>query len=400
MRARDTMTPEIERDLDAMDAAVSGRRPDGGDPLLAELAALVAETRPAPDPTWTAELAERAAQGFARERGPAAKSRRLRLVLAPAAGLAACAVIAIAVAVGTTHGDGPSLPASNPSAGSETMKAAPAPSLPNADSSGGAAASGSAGRAPAPTSSAGPDSISPIPPPSPGGSPRSDGRSARKVQRSAEMTLGARRRDIDTVADGVANVATALGGFVASSSVASREGGDLALRVPSNRLDDAIVRLSRLAHVRQLTRNSLDITAESVSAKARVAELKAVRRSLLAQLAKATTLTEMDQIRARLHAVYHKLQAAKAASQRVENRAAYANLGVTIVPERAQAAAAGGGWSPRNALHDALRVLEVTAGIALVALAVAVPLALVGAPAWLAGRRLTRRRRERALDFA
>jgi cytochrome c oxidase assembly factor CtaG len=45
-------------------------------------------------------------------------------------------------------------------------------------------------------------------------------------------------------------------------------------------------------------------------------------------------------------------------------------------------------------------VLEVTAGIALVALAVAIPLALVGAPAWLAGRRLTRRRRERALDFA
>jgi hypothetical protein len=213
------------------------------------------------------------------------------------------------------------------------------------------------------------------------------------------MTLGARRRDLDTVADGVARTTTSLGGFVASSTVSSRRGGNLELRVPAARLDDAIARLSRLGHVRRLERSTLDITAQSVSAKSRIASLKAERRSLLRQLSKAVTLDQTDRLRARLRGVNRRLEIARAQSRRVENRASFADLSVGVVPEKA-AAAAPGGWSPRDAWHDALRVLEVAAGIALIAFAVALPLALVGAPAWIASRRVTRRRRERALDIA
>jgi hypothetical protein len=151
--------------------------------------------------------------------------------------------------------------------------------------------------------------------------------------------------------------------------------------------------------VRRLERSTLDITAQSVSAKSRVAELSAERRSLLGQLAKATTLDATDRLRARLHAAANRLQAARAQAARVDNRAAYANLSVQIVPERA-AVVTGGGFTPRAAWHDALRVLEVAAGIGLIALAVALPLGLLGGPAWLATRRLARRRRERALDMA
>jgi hypothetical protein len=100
-----------------------------------------------------------------------------------------------------------------------------------------------------------------------------------------------------------------------------------------------------------------------------------------------------------VRAVNRRLELARTQSRRVENRAAYADLSVALVPERAAAAAATG-WSPRDAWHDALRVLEVTAGVALIAFAVALPLVLVGAPAWIATRRVTRRRRERALDIA
>src|SRR3954453_17910601 len=64
MRAPDTLPPEIERDLAAMDAAVAGRPHADGDPLLAELAALVAESRPEPDPEWARTLDVRQRQGF------------------------------------------------------------------------------------------------------------------------------------------------------------------------------------------------------------------------------------------------------------------------------------------------------------------------------------------------
>jgi hypothetical protein len=53
----------------------------------------------------------------------------------------------------------------------------------------------------------------------------------------------------------------------------------------------------------------------------------------------------------------------------------------------------------RHALHDAGRVLTVTAGVLLVTAAVGGPLALL-ALAWLAGRSLRRWQRERSLDAA
>jgi Domain of unknown function (DUF4349) len=367
MRAPDTLPPEVERDLAAMDAAVAGRPHPGGDPVLAELAALVAESRPELQPAPARRLDQRvAARRVPRRRWSWSRP------LVPAAGLAACAVIAVVIGLATSG--------------------TPRQDLTAGAGSGGGASSGAstaAGTETAPLTQARPPGS---------GDPRSDSRTARKVERSATMTLGARGADIDAVADGVARVATTLGGFVASSSISSGSGGDLELRVPSGRLDDAIDRLGRLAHVRQLDRSTLDITALSVSARARIADLIAERRSVLRQLARATTLDEIDRLKARLRSVNARLAAARAQSRRIDNRAAYASLAVQLVAEHRSGAS--GGWSPRDAWHDALRVLEVAAGVALVAFAVAVPLALLGVPAWLARRRLTRHRRERALDLA
>ena len=60
----------------------------------------------------------------------------------------------------------------------------------------------------------------------------------------------------------------------------------------------------------------------------------------------------------------------------------------------------GGGWSPGDAAHDALRVLEVIAGVALIALAIAAPLGLLAALVAIGVRVTRRRRREGALDPA
>src|SRR4051794_39896463 len=296
MRARDTLTPEIARDLEAMEAAVAGRPATDGDPLLAELAALVAETRPEPDPAWANRLDARNRQGFprlqARRRSSAARLRRW--FFGPALGLAACALIALVIVTSPgNHGDSASSVGGG-GGGSASTSAG--------DST--TASEGARQAAPVPNGQSAPatsDSIVPAPEPAPGGlSPQSDAKRSRKVERSATLTLGARPRNIDATADGVSRVATSLGGYVAASSVSSRQGGSIDLRIPSARLDDAIARLSRLAHVRRLERNSLDITAQSVSARARVADLKAERKSLLGQLTKATTLDEVAKLRARL----------------------------------------------------------------------------------------------------
>jgi hypothetical protein len=66
----------------------------------------------------------------------------------------------------------------------------------------------------------------------------------------------------------------------------------------------------------------------------------------------------------------------------------------------AAAPPAKGRWTPGDALHDAGRVLEVIAGVAVIALAVALPLAIVALCAALLARLYSRWRRERALELA
>jgi hypothetical protein len=59
----------------------------------------------------------------------------------------------------------------------------------------------------------------------------------------------------------------------------------------------------------------------------------------------------------------------------------------------------GGGFTLRRALHDAARVLVVVAGVALIALAVLVPLGLLVALVGWVGLVVRRRRREATLDL-
>jgi hypothetical protein len=71
---------------------------------------------------------------------------------------------------------------------------------------------------------------------------------------------------------------------------------------------------------------------------------------------------------------------------------------VTVRPAADGEGGDGGAWTPRDALGDALRVLQVAAGVALVGAAALAPLLLLAGAAILAGRAVTRRRREHALD--
>ena len=234
-----------------------------------------------------------------------------------------------------------------------------------------------------------------------GGSPGSDGRDRRYQVRNAQLTLATRPRDVEKVAAGVLRVADVSGGFVASSTV-SDEGGSFELRIPTARLNRALADLSKLGKVRSRTQSSEDITAETVSARGRLREAQREREGLLRALANANTLNETESVRARLRTVNERIATLRAAVRRVANRASYANVSVELVSDRSGAAPIGddGRWTPGDAFRDAVRVLEVAAGIALIVLALLLPLALLGGVGALAARGLGHRRRERALDMA
>jgi hypothetical protein len=213
------------------------------------------------------------------------------------------------------------------------------------------------------------------------------------------MTLAAPRREIDRVANQIGDVTADAGGFVRRSRVSSNRGGNLQLRVPSARLNTTVQELSKLAKVRNLNRSAEDITRAVVSARDRLRDAKAEREALLKQLANATTLNETESIRARLDIVSQEIAAARNALSRVNNRANFADVSVSLVTTNGNDDE-GGAWTPGDAWHDAMRLLEVIAGVLVIAAAIAVPLLVAWLLGWLGRRGITRRRRERALDMA
>jgi hypothetical protein len=383
------MTSPETLELEAVDAALAGRYVAPEHAELAELALLLRDDRPDPTLEWATHMDRRVEARFhARPR----QRSRLRLgtwwkPAAVATGILIPLVLAVALGGSGTDdmGDGGGTSASSGATAQESAGD-------QADSGGGV------------TDEAAPG-VTPLSRDSSGGVERasgakSDSQPNRKVQRSASLTLATPRRDIDKVASQVGDVTATLGGFVAASSVSSSGGGDLQLRVPSNRLDTVIQRISKLARVRDLSRRSQDITAQVVSARDRLTDARTERESLLRQLAAADTVNETESIRARLDIVSQEIAAARTSLKRVNNRANFANVAVELVPTSGGDTGDEGAWTPGDAFGDAMRVLEVAAGVAVIAAAVLLPLLIAWLLGWAARRGVTRRRRERALDMA
>jgi hypothetical protein len=382
MRRRETtpLDPAVAAELEALEAAL------GGDPAAEpELAALVRDVRadaPAMAPGFRARLDERVERGF--ERAPRRRLQSLRPMI-PALSVAGC-VLAALVAVVLSAGGGSSDDAGSAGAG---RAAAPAQTE-SADSakSGGGSASGSAGGG----SSSAPALAAPAP---------SAPARQRRVERSTRLELTT--TDVQAASDGVVRATQATGGFVQSSQVATGDGRSTAsfvLRVPTSRLDDALARLTKLGHVRSLQQSADDITNVYNGASTRLAEARATRRGLLRALSKATTAQEVSSLRARIADNRRALQRYQRELNAVRNRANYATIGLELtgVARKHAALPSGGSWTPGDAAHDAVRVLEVSAGVALIALAVLVPLTLVGAAGGFAAVAVRRRRREAALS--
>jgi Domain of unknown function (DUF4349) len=241
-----------------------------------------------------------------------------------------------------------------------------------------------------------PETVSPAPLPN-----------GRKIIQSSILQLGARGSRIDAVAQGVFNVVGAVNGIVDSSNVSSTgEAGASAqfqLRVPSSLLSVALTDLSRLryAHVISRTDNTQDVNSPYLSVQRGVALAQATLTRLRTRLAAATLESQIAGLRAQIAGEKASLARAQASLHGLSRQISYSRLEVSILATTGgSTGGGGGGFGVHKAGHDALRVLEVTAGVALIVLAVLVPVGLVAALAWWLAAAIQRRRRERALDMA
>lgn len=406
MRSGDSqaMPPEVAAALDAMDAALAGEPADPGYADLAELALILRDERPVPATEFAAGLDERAERRFARSAPSVGSARpahddrharserpvgdgripaRRRWAWPPrldtwlwgplaAVGAAVAGVAVVIVLAG--HGGGGSSAASS-SAASAAGSAAPK------------------------VTSAGPRSLSSQPPPGPSNSGN------RQIVQSAQLQLTTAPGRVEDVAQQVFGVVGTEKGIVNSSHVTATGNPDgyanFQLSIPSGVLGQTLTALSQLrgARVASRTDDTTDITGRIGGAGQRLAEARALRRSLLRQLAAAATSAQTASLTSRLHDADASIASDLSTLRGLQRQVAYSTVTLTIQAGGAGGAGgSGGGFTIGRAGHDAGRVLVVVAGVALIALAVLVPVGLVAALVAWAGLAVRRRRREQALD--
>jgi hypothetical protein len=397
------LDPHAERELAALDDALTGRPVDPDLRDVEELALLLREERPEPDPGWAAELDERVEKRFSLDgseswRELIGRLRALppRRIGAPIAAAAMVAVVAV-VAVSTLGSDSGDDHGTAPSASSKQLGDLQLYSGGSDDSS----APGDATTSAAESEPVAPSAAAPTFNSVAGGFRRSQ-TDHRKVDRDVELKLGAAPEDVSPTADDVIRITREAGGYVAGSQVRTTPdggGATLHLTIPARHLDDAIDELTKLGDVQSLSEATNDITKPYVSAKDRLSDARAEREKLLEALGNATTDEEAEAIRIQLDDVRDQISRAEAVFANVANRARFSQVDVTIVGDPGTAAkSSDDGRSLSDWADDALGVLRDIAGVLLITAAIVVPLGLLAALIWLATTRTRRRRRERALE--
>jgi Domain of unknown function (DUF4349) len=420
---QDPIDPEIAATLDAIDATLAGEPVDGRYAEVAEIALLLASDRPQVPPAFATSLDGKVERRFAplggktRRFGAGGSHKRRRwagvwqATGAVVAGVAA--IVAIAVVAGGGLRGGSS--ASSSSAASVTSAAA--------SSSGGSAHNGSAAASSAPSRAA--KSQSALVPPTnsttassgsgsfaPGSAASSASAPAlqppttgRKVVQGAQLNLIAASNRIDDVAQEIYNVVGQANGIVENSSVTQGGlggGANFELSLPSGGLPQTMSQLSSLnyAQVASRTDSSQDITDQYGAATRALADARALRTSLLKQLANAATTEQVNSLNAQIHDAEASISSDQATLNRLNHQVNYSQVYVTVQPKPVAAPVShgGGGFTLGRAAHDAGRVLMVAAGVALIALAALTPVALVVALALWVASALKRRRRDQALD--
>ena len=194
-------------------------------------------------------------------------------------------------------------------------------------------------------------------------------------------------------------------GIVSNSNVTSGTTSGYAqfeLSIPSGSLPQTMAALSTLqyAHVASRTDTTQDVNDQYQADVRALADARALRTSLLKQLANATTQTQIDSLNARIHDAEASISSDEATLRRLSHQVSFSQVTLTINAGSTPVGASpgGGGFGFGKAAHDAGRVLTVAAGVALIVLAALVPLALIAALAWWIATLVRRRRREQALD--
>jgi type IV secretory pathway TrbD component len=215
------------------------------------------------------------------------------------------------------------------------------------------------------------------------------------IEKTASLSLTVPRGTFPTAFARAETVAASFGGFVASSSSGGTKdhSGELTIRVPAERFDDALAALRPLGRVDAQTIAGKDVTAQYVDLNARLATWKAQEAALIRLMAKAASVDDTLRVQTQLQRVQLTIEELQGQIRLLNDQTANATITVALAEAGATPTPAtkvtnpslGQGW--RHAVAGFFGVLfAVVVGAGYV-----LPIAAFGLALWLIVR-WTRRR--------
>jgi len=178
----------------------------------------------------------------------------------------------------------------------------------------------------------------------------------RKIVKTGYMTLEV--SDITEAIAGITRVANELNGYVVSSDQSGNKDityGRIAIRVPSDRFDEALDRLRKLAvKVPNESTSSQDVTEEYTDLQAQLRNLEATEAQYLELLKKAEKVEDILAVQRELSNVRGQIEQIKGRIQYLERTSDMALIEVNL---QKMQPIDGTGWSALETLKSAVRGL-------------------------------------------
>jgi len=231
----------------------------------------------------------------------------------------------------------------------------------------------------------------------------------RLVIRTASLTMVV--KDPAVSVEEISRLAEEMGGYVVSSYVYQTVFGDaqiiadqgsIAIRVPSERFEEALKRLKSTAvEVRNENKQGEDVTQQYTDLESRVRNLEAAEAELREIMGSAVKTEDVLAVYAQLVQIRGEIEMIKGQMQYFEQSSAFASVSIELIPDVAEQPADFGKWLPwvtaRESLESLVRSLQFLADVVIhFTIAVLPVLVIIGLPVWMVLRALVRRRSRRA----
>ena len=224
----------------------------------------------------------------------------------------------------------------------------------------------------------------------------------RLIIRNATLTLIV--KDSAASLSAITKIANDAGGFVNSSSSTKLAEGTrvtLQLKIPSEKLDDALSQIKANGDVRDENVTGQDVTADYVDLSSRLKNLEATEAQLRKIMDATTNTADVLKVYEQLTNIRGQIEQVKGRMQYYVRSAAMSTVSLTLIPDALAQPVQVAGWRPdgvaKQAIETLVKALQALASLAIWLVIVALPILLLMALpivllVWLA-RKLIKRRK-------